>query len=242
MIEVDLIKKHGKKALGMDEHEHHHKPTWRERVPEILLEIGIIVFAIMLSIQLHSWHEHALDRKTERKFLTGLRKDLQQDLQELCDDSLSYCTQVRGYRYFRSLTPPATVNPDSLKAFGWTLRNSTQLVPNTSRFEGLKSAGKLDVIEDDELLNSILDYYQEQLPALINNTAMFTDYKQQNMVGYLDSHLSADQQNLPAVMASPPMQNYLNRGNEMRDIVGLYHQVMEHSRQLIRQIDKQLAE
>jgi hypothetical protein len=239
MIEVDLIKKHGKKALGMEEHAH-HKPTWRERMPEILLEIGIIVFAIMLSIQLHSWHEHALDREQERKFLTGMRQDLVQDLKELRGDSLSYLTQLRGYRYFRGLTAQATTNPDSLRAYSWTLRNSTVLIPNSSRFEGLKSAGRLDVIENDELLNDILDYYQEQLPALINNTTQYSDYKQQHLVSYLDLHLSADQRNLPMVMASAPMQNYLNRGNEMHNIVQMYHGVMDHTRRLIGQIDKQL--
>ncbi|OON69491.1 hypothetical protein [Hymenobacter sp. CRA2] len=240
MIEVDLIKKHGKKALGMEEEHPHPKASWRERIPEILLEIGIIVFAILLSIQLHSWHEHSLERKTERKFLTGLRQDLTQDLQELRGDSASYITQIRAFNYFRGLNAQATVNPDSLKAYGWTLRNSTQLIPNNSRFEGLKSAGRLDVIENDELLNSILDYYQEQIPHLTNNTAIYTAYKQQNMVSYLDAHLSADQRNLPAVLAAAPMQNYLNRGDEMRGIVHIYHGVMDHSRQLIRQIDEHL--
>jgi hypothetical protein len=235
MIEVDLVKKHGKKALGMEEHGHHNL-TWRQRLPDILLEIGIIVFAVTLSIQLHSWHEHSLEREKERKFLVGLRQDLGHDIQEMQRDSSSYVTQYKAFRYFRSLTPE-TLHPDSLKKYSWTLRNTTVLVPNASRFEGLKSSGDLDVIEDEELLNGILDHYQELIPSLVNNADHFSNYKGQSIGRYLDDHLAPNQQNLAAVMAVGPMQNYLSHADEIPYIVTQYHEVMQHSRELIRQID-----
>jgi hypothetical protein len=59
---------------------------------------------------------------------------------------------------------------------------------------------------------------------------------------YLDQHLAPDQANLPAVMASTPMQNYLRKDREIGNIMANYHQVMNHSRQLLRLIDKRLAE
>ncbi|MFD1470377.1 hypothetical protein ACFQ48_19270 [Hymenobacter caeli] len=238
MIEADLVNKHAKKALGMEEHGHRPQ-TWRQRLPDILLEIGIIVFAITLSIQLHTWHEHSLDREKERKFLTGLRQDFRQDLREMRSDSDSYVTQLRASRYYRSLTPQ-TLRPDSLRNYSWTLRNSTVLVPNSSRFEGLKSAGDLDIVENEELLNSILDHYQELIPQLVTNAKQYSDYKQQNLGRYLDEHLAPNQQNLVAVMATGPAQNYLSRSGAILDILDKYHGVMQHSRQLIRQIDAQL--
>jgi hypothetical protein len=240
MIEADLVKKHGRKALGMPEHAH-HALSWRQRVPEILLEIGIIVFAITLSIWLHSWHEHTLERQTERKFLLGLRADLREDLREQGSDSVSFVTQRRGFRYYRALTPQ-TVNQDSLNRYGWTLRNVTGLVPNNSRFEGLKSSGKLDVIENEELLAAILDHYQEQLPALITSTTLYNQYKLANLSSYLDQHLLPDRANLPAVMASVPMQNYLLKDGDIGNILANYHRVMDHSRKLLRLIEERLAE
>ena len=160
-------------------------------------------------------------------------------MQELRSDSLSHLKQLRGHRYFRALTPQ-TLNQDSVKTYSWTLRNATTLLPNNSRFEGLKSSGRLDVIEDDELLNSIMDHYQELIPSLTMNTSLYSSYKRENMNKYLDTHLSADGHNLPAVMASLPMQNYLNRSLDMRGILLGYHTVMQHSRDLIRQLDHHL--
>jgi len=86
MIEVDLITKHGKKALGMSEHVP-QPHSWRTRLNEILLEIGIIVFVISLSIWLHSWQEHRHDRARERQFIVGLRQGLAEGLREMAVDS-----------------------------------------------------------------------------------------------------------------------------------------------------------
>jgi len=238
MIEVDLVKKHGKKALGMEEHGY-SKQTWRQRLPDILLEIGIIVFAITLSIQLHNWHEHSLDREQERRFLAGLRTDLKSDLNELRLDSLAYVQLLQGYHYFRTLTPQ-TMNADSIHKYQWTLYNSTNLLPNTSRFEGLKSSGKLGVIEDEDLLNDILDNYQELIPGLVRMTLGFTNYKEQNIQRYLDEHLQASSNNFLAVMQSDPMLNYLNKDVDVHEIVNRYHLVLQQNRKIITHINEVL--
>jgi hypothetical protein len=238
MVELDIIKKHGKKALGL---EHHYQPTWRQRIPEILLEIGIIVFAIMLSLQLEKWHETAADRETEHRFLVGLRTDLQSDLQELREDSLSYVKVVKGFRYFRKLGSQAP-NADSLRRYQSVLYNTTNLIPNNSRFEGLRSSGKLGVIEDEELLNDILESYQELIPSLLSTSQYFTAYKEQKIQGYLDDNLHSSGDNFIAVVSSNRMQNYLSKGGIAQEIINRYHQVMQQNRKILRRIDKQLAE
>jgi len=240
MIEVDLIKKHGKKALGMNEHAH-VAHTWRSRVGEILLEIGIIVFAISLSIWLHNWQEHRHERAKERRFLIGLQEDLTHDLQELRADSLSYARQLRGSRYFRTLSAK-TLNADSVKQYQWTLYNTTGLIANDSRFQGLKAAGQLDVIENEEMLNAILDHYQELVPSLVMNTDMYSTYKIEHLGEYLDQHLAADEHNLVEVLQQAPAQNYLKRAEGIPGLLQLYHHVSDHSRKLLRLVKERLAE
>ncbi|WP_400190840.1 hypothetical protein [Hymenobacter sp. B81] len=238
MVEVDLIKKHGKKALGMTEQ---HGGSWKHRAGEILLEIAIIVFAILLSMWLHDRHEQSVDRETERKFLVGLRADLTNDLKELRSDSLSYCHMQRGYRFFRTLTPQ-TLNPDSVKKYQWTLGNTVNLVPNNSRFEGLKSSGKLGVIEDEQLLNSILENYQELIPGLLDATRGFTQNKEQKLSSYLEDNLDRSSDNFLTLMTSFRMRNYLDKDVAIDEIVQRYHHVMENNRGIIRRIDQVLAD
>jgi hypothetical protein len=236
MIEIDLIKKHGKKILGMNEH---HTPgtTFRERLPEILLEIGIIVFAISLSLWLHNWQEHAASRKKESQFLTGLRQDLREDYTELRNDSLAYMRLLAGYRYFRA-TSARTAHPDSVEKYRWTLYYSTNFYPKTTRFDGLKFSGNLDIIEDEPLQYSIVHYYQELLPGLSRATQGFTDYKNQNTRRFLDEHLRASPNNFLGLLYSDQMRNYLTVEPDVLLILQRYHAMLAQNRQLLVQINQ----
>lgn len=238
MIEIDLLKKHGKKALGMD---HPPKPTWRERLPEILLEIGIIVFAITLSIQLHSWHEHALDREAERAFLAGLREDLRDDLREMREDSLAYVAMQRGFRYFSTLTPTSAYQPDSVRHYAATLNSTSILVPNASRFEALKSTGRLGIIEDPALQTAILALYQQAIPSLLSVSTGFSQFKQDKMQSYLDEHYDPTQQNFIQIISAPTMKNYLNRQQVIGEILARYHAVMQQARSILARIERLAA-
>src|SRR5580693_2893454 len=74
--------------------------TWPHKLKEVLLEIGIIVFAVSLSIWLHGWAESRGDRREEREFLTGLRKDLVADLAEMQGDRDDYKVELLGAIYY----------------------------------------------------------------------------------------------------------------------------------------------
>ena len=239
MIEIDLIKKHGKKIMGMEEHAP-HKLTFRERIPEILLEICIIVFAISLSIWLHNWQEHRHNRAREQQFLRGVQQDLNHDIVELRGDSLSYVRQLRGMRYFRGLRA-ATLSEDSVKAHRWVLTSSTWFVPNDSRFEGLKSSGALGIIENETLLNDLLTYYQRTTVNLTLNAKGYGEVKLSTIRPYLDLHLQPGGANLVAVMQQTPMQNYLSYGESIGGILTLYHETAQQARQLRRRIAAYLA-
>jgi len=128
------------------------------------------------------------------------------------------------------------MNPDSVEKYRWTLCNSTNLNPNSSRFEGFKLAGKLDLIENDELLNDMLTDYQELIPQLVRQTMNFTRFKENNVQRYLDEHLHRSGDNFLAVMQSDPMYNYLNKGLSIQFITNDYHKVIQQNRRIIREI------
>jgi len=51
-----------------------------EKVKEVAIEIFIIVFAVTLSIWLHSWSDHRHEQKEVEEFLSGLKGDLAKDI------------------------------------------------------------------------------------------------------------------------------------------------------------------
>ena len=240
MIEIDLIKKHGKKALGMSETSHEPR-GWRARAGEVLLEIGIIVFAITLSLWLHNWQEHRHDRARERQFLRGIQQDLADDLREMSADSGNYVQQRQGLRYFKKLSV-ATLRPDSVKYHNWTLTSLSYFICNSSRFDGLKSTGALGIIEDQALLGELLTYYQRTTVNLTLNAQTYGTSKVESILPYLDLHLRPDKTNLVAVMQEIPMQNYLSHGEAIGGVLRLYHATAQEARKLHHRVGVYLAE
>ncbi|MFL5747016.1 MAG: hypothetical protein ACJ751_20225 [Niastella sp.] len=241
MAEQEIIK-HTKKVLKVATDPRKH---WKDKVAEIILEIFIIVFAISLSLYLHERAEKREDRHLQDEFLLGLKEDLQSDIKELSDDSTSYIKTLNGFRYFKRLAVDQGTS-DSIPYYWNTLYNTADLQPNDSRFQGMKSAGKLYVIADKKLLNDILDLYQEKIPMLLRATNMFSDFKVNRLAAFLENNLtSADKSdnNLKTLLKqSHQLRNYLSYDAFILDILERYHIVLEQSRLLIDEISKEVKE
>jgi len=240
MIEIDLIKKHGKKALGMSEQGHAPR-SWRERAGEILLEIAIIVFAVTLSIWLHSWQEHRHSRARERQFLVGLRQDLGHDIAEMREDSLGYVRESRGMRYLRGLSAD-TPGADSLKTYLVVLTSAIYFVPNDSRFQGLKSSGSLAILESDTLLSRVLTYYERTTMNLTYNSKAYAEAKNQLTVPFINENLDPKGTNWVQVLQARPMQNVLRRDAAVQQILVFYHGTAQEARALRHAIGEYLKE
>ncbi|MBV9988040.1 MAG: hypothetical protein JO301_10190 [Chitinophagaceae bacterium] len=232
MAEQEVIK-HTKKVYKIwnsDEHGFWHK------FREFAIEIFIIVFAVTISIWLHSWNEHRHEQADVKEFLLGLREDLKKDTGEMKDDIGSYRKQAHIFQY---ITSGANISLDTLKHYGNYILNSTYLVPNNGRFEGFKSSGKIGNIENYELQNNILDLYQENIPALLNSTSAYIEYKKQ-LWQYLRIHvkqLSSSAGNLPAVLAQDEGQNISGVLANPSQTIERYDTCISKMSRIIRQID-----
>jgi hypothetical protein len=215
--------------------------NWKEKLSETIVEILIIVFAVSLSLYLERWREKQHDKQIERDFLTGLRYDLTSDIAEMSGDANLYTTEANAFRYFYAAR---IYSPDSVHAYKGTLSDFTQLTPNTNRYEALKSSGKLDVIENAQLLDNIANLYQDEIPGLIEVFIRpFNEFKTHELIPFLDNHLVIDSNgndNLEQVLKMPVARNYLARWDYPERIASRYHQVINASRNIITLIDKEL--
>ena len=215
--------------------------NWKEKLTETIVEILIIVFAVSLSLYLERWREKQHDRQIEKDFLTGLRYDLKSDIGEMSSDANFYTTEANAFRYFYSAK---NYSPDSVQVYKGTLSDFTQLTPNTNRYEALKSSGKLDVIENAALLDSIADLYQDEIPGLIEVFIKpFNEFKSRELIPFLDNHLVIDSNgnnNLEQVLKMSVARNYLAKWDYPERIAGKYHRVINASKNIINLIDKEL--
>lgn len=159
----DEIIKHSKKIhSAMNNKEH----SFKEKVKEVLTEILIIVFAVTLSIWLHSWSEERHQQKDAQTFLLGLKEDLQKDISNLEETKKTLNKTQQQISFALHLTPQKI---DSIKANHKQINSGTNFINtlvNNGRYEGFKSSGKINTIENQNTRNKILGYYQQTIPEI----------------------------------------------------------------------------
>lgn len=234
MAEQEVIK-HTKRIFGIWKTQN----TFLHKLSEFVGEILIIVFAITLSIYVHDLSELRHQRHEAKEFLLGLRQDLKTDIEEMNSDKESYQKSGTIFRYIvrRKLNEP--LNVDTIRKYNNWIFNTTGLIPNSGRFEGFKSSGKIGTIENKELQNYIMDLYQENIPSLIFSTNWYTS-KKQKLFEYIESNMKRTTDttsDLFTVLASDPAYNICNSLTYVKEIIGRYDTCINKMRAIINNID-----
>jgi hypothetical protein len=199
----------------------------------------IIIFAVSISIWFHNWSEHRHEQADVKKFLLGLREDLYSDISEMNDDLNSYQLQSAAFNYVLASGRTNSLRTDSLKRHANYLYNTTGLVPNSGRFEGFKTAGKIGKIENDSLQNNILDLYQENIPSLLSSTNFYTDSKKV-FFRYLQSHLkrtSDSTSNATSILAEDEALNIVQVLTNVSEITERYNKCISKMKTIITEIE-----
>jgi hypothetical protein len=212
-----------------------------EKVKDIAIEIGIIVFAISLSIWFHSWSEHRHEQKDVKAFLIGLKGDLESDIKEMNEDVQSYKGSGKTFNYLISLKKEETASQDSINKYARYFNNTTGLNANAGRFEGFKSSGKLGHIENEELQNDILDLYEEDIPHLIGNTDMYTKSKLEFASSIKNSiaRITDSTTNFKDIISSDKGFAHARTLSSTDEIIELYAVVIAKNKKIIAAINKE---
>jgi hypothetical protein len=215
------------------------KKFW-DKVKDIAIEIGIIIFAISLSIWFHSWSEHRHEQKNVKAFLIGLKGDLEADIKEMNEDVKGYKASGKTFNYLTSLKMQETASQDSIKKYGKYFNNTIGLNANAGRFEGFKSSGKIGQIENKQLQNDILDLYEEDIPHLIGNTNAYTKNKLEFASFIKDNiiRVTDTSSNFKEIISSNRGFAHAKTLSNTSEIIELYEVVIAKNKKIIAAIKK----
>jgi hypothetical protein len=163
MADQEIIK-HTKKVYKIWHSEEH---TFKQKVKEFLFEIFIIVFAVSLSIWLHSWSEQRHQQEEANVFLNDLKSDLIENNEILEQVKKEFTFSEKAFRYFLKKKKNIDLNNDSINKYISVFENNIKLTIQDSQYEGYKYSGKLNRIEDKVLAKNIIEFYQKDLKTLL---------------------------------------------------------------------------
>jgi len=146
-----------------------------EKAKEILIEVLIIVFAVTFAAMIERTREHYKEKSEARDFVLVLKGDLANEINQMEDSKSAMNTTRKNYTMVKQLK---TADIDSLekkhleKKFNIAAFN-THII--NGRYDGFKSSGKIQTIENDSLRNDILKFYQEDVPYVDFTENSFND-------------------------------------------------------------------
>jgi hypothetical protein len=241
MSEHEIIK-HTKKAYAIFKSS---DMSFKNKFLDIITEIVIIVFAVSISIWLSNWSESRHDRKEEREFLIGFRKDLVTEMDNMSSSRRFYLKTMNGIKYFLNVANGVTLNKDSTSKYSFIFFSSTDLDPHISRYEGLKSSGKFKIIENKELLNNIIDLHEAIIQRIqILNEKYYEHAQKLEALVVQNVHLTkgGDIINSEEVLKRSDMIILLTTtgGIIESNIIGIHNIGIKKCQEIITQIDKEL--
>jgi hypothetical protein len=232
------IAKHTKKVYKVWTSKEH---SLKHKIQEFLVEIFIIIFAVSLSIWFHSASEKSHDREEAKIFLEGLKKDLIKDSEEMKNDYMSFGEQKE---FYDSLITQQKGKLDTayLNRKFWVFSNQTYLIPNISRFEALKYSGKMSLIKNDELLDEIINLYEEKMPQTVRYAQDLNKYKNNTLCEYLESHqyfLKSNRDAFYKVLKTDKDLKYypVSIARMIPQIQKSYQELIEQNEKLIKMIE-----
>jgi hypothetical protein len=146
-------------------------------------EIILVVIGILIALQINNWNENRKTQKEQYFILNKLQSDIKSDIKTITFeneviqmeiDNYIYCLEVLGRK-------KETTKENFFKKFG-TIFSITSFEQNTTTFTNLVSSGKLELINNKELSDSIVKYYTNPYQGW--DTAM-RDYTRNIIAPYL---------------------------------------------------------
>jgi hypothetical protein len=228
----DELTKHGLKIYKtMADRKH----SFGEKLKEILIEIFIIVFAVTLSIYLHGWSESRHEQKEVKEFLRGLKGDLADDI-KLLKDSRHTTARVQS-NFDTAYHLKQNQVPDSI-LHRYFIYDAVTTHLNSARYEGFKSSGKMENIEDDSLKQNILIYYQQTMSNLTDDENIGNDFQ----LKLLDWEIEKSDISINLFLGTAKARSLLQlSAHNLRNTLELYDTAVTQATKLIHRIDNQLA-
>jgi hypothetical protein len=127
-------------------------------------EIVLVVIGILIALQINNWNENRKNRVTEKNILTSIKLDL-------ISDTIYFNSGIDRINLSNKSIKLILNKPevqDSLTALNFISSYSlADIRSRTTSFEFLKSTG-LDIIHHQELRDSIISYYEEEVKVAIS--------------------------------------------------------------------------
>lgn len=166
------------------------KPSW---VRKALLEILIIIIGILLSVAITEWFGNSKDNKREKAYLEAITNDLTNDLEYLEADFNQRAGQLQACEELTQAFGITKISPAmaSVMAKSFTeLAKTVSFNPSTATFRALESTGRMELIDNDDIVRNLIDLYTRYYDLVDQNNDDVTRYRDNFLLPFMVTNLN----------------------------------------------------
>lgn len=221
----------------------------KNRWPEYLIEIFVIIIGISLTLLLNNWREHRIERKTEVKLLESIRENLVADTLTLNGRLQNMGIFVHAHKQF--LSPSIdTFSSDSILTYMDLLATYTMFQGTDVGYQELKQSKSSTTIQNRILLQKVIQHYERKYDLIkewndIDKSFVLNDvipFLNQNIKYKEGPFLHNDAESAVLLLENNDyFKNLIKSGGIYKHIVKLFYaRIFADTKILIDEIDTEL--
>jgi Lhr-like helicase len=126
-------------------------------------EIVLVVIGILIALQVNDWNEHRKQAVQEQFLLAKLKTDLNSDIKILTLAISGTEDRIREYKFCLDVLAGKTVGTIiDFKNNFHSILTLYRFNKNKTTFNNLVESGKIELIKNQTLLDSIVSYYNDE--------------------------------------------------------------------------------
>ena len=125
-------------------------------------EIVLVVIGILIALQINNWNENRKDRILENNLIEKISINIEDDINEYRKILLAEKNRRTKIDSFLLIVRnPLKFETKDLDNYYKSLWYFERFTPNKSALTNLLSSGKINIIQNKDLLEKVLDYYKQ---------------------------------------------------------------------------------
>ena len=220
----------------------------RERWPEYVVEIIVIIFSITISFAFDEWKDGRHKKELEQTYLKGLYSDIQTDTSQLSEVIAETQQVIQTAKNLSAFNHQASGS--DYRQFVNQVRfifKRPRFIAEDATFADLKSTGNMQVISNFRLKNLLFDYYKQYETIVQVETAELETTN--TIIGpYLlkrfplgEKAIGIPTANWTAITSETEFQNaLLVRRSTREELLRDYQRAIASAKQILGQIKPQL--
>ncbi|MBN3520975.1 hypothetical protein JYB62_13280 [Algoriphagus lutimaris] len=140
-------------------------------------EIGLVMIGILLALQVNNWNVDKQSKKWQTDFLVDTQNELEKDKRQL-EEIIKFqeSKELKSLELIPLLEKPIPDKKDKIDSlFSYLSSSNATFFPNVGVFENALFAGKIDLVENDELKYTIMDLYMRSYKRLVYNGEIYDE-------------------------------------------------------------------